>query len=459
MTKSLWVACVFLTFAIFVITQASASNETQPSEDYQDLKTYDVKTKGKEPKAKKSNESIKDAESNLRAKAKPAPKKYRIVLMGTRAKTPDEEKYRLPVEKITETVIQSDEQYKDRAKRNATVLKELKDAKKSQKKLKLAQSRTGYKNWKNKERPSDSTKDKSLDKTLKISKRQVDYLAEDKNRLERSARYAVTRNFKDEKYYAQRKAVMDRFYARQKEIAEKYARKVSTTPKYIYRYDIGEEMDRNNVSSTIKTTADKIAETGNASRYNDLGTSTTAAPTTQIEQIEETVTVASRDSRGNQLQITDNWSEDNVEEDESDDYDYYVQEDVKYKPVAEATLDENGTMNDSKWDAADDGMDTIRWGNCSGQLVYVHDLIIGVHNATYTDANASTFLEVPYCVTCIIMIPTNTSKALSDMNINRNNDNGHTNVVLTLRGFRDENLRYTLKIWGISKSNDRCDHV
>lgn len=287
--KFVWLVGV-LTLTLLVIIETSALDETRiKMEDYQRLKTYDVKGKGKKLKE---------------TKMKPTFKKCRD---GEHCSVVDK----------------SDETHKDRIKRNASTLNELEDAKKNHKKLKLTRTLSGFKKWTNKELSSDSNGDELARK--KINPRHVSYFTSNEERTSRSERYAVTRNFKDDKleYYAQRKAVMDRFYARQKEIAEKYAKKVSTTPRYIYRYDFDKETDKNNLFVKIKTDNTDQQEAGNAvngTSYDlettTLATSTTTTTTTQ-EQVTEMTTVANRISRSNQDQV----DEDSYDE-EGDDVEY-----------------------------------------------------------------------------------------------------------------------------------------
>lgn len=319
--KTVWLVGA-LTLTLFVIIESSTFKETKITEgDYQGLKTYDVK--GKEKKLKLWRFMLisrKDAGEDLETKIKPIFKKYKITRLRVEPfgneQSVENGEHLLIGDKIDET-------HKDRVKRNTTALNEFKGAKKSYKKLKLAHVQAGYKNWKNKERSSDSNDDKPMDKTKKISRRYVNYFPN--NKTNRSKRYALTKDSKDDKseYYAQRKAVMDRFHARQKEIADKYAKKTSTTPK-LYKYNLEK---KNNVSlpSSVKIATNNINKSVRAvnKANNSLQTSTSTSSTTPIrEQIIETTTTAYPTNRSNQFQITENSLERDVEEDYDEDSDY-----------------------------------------------------------------------------------------------------------------------------------------
>lgn len=319
--KTVWLVGA-LTLTLFVIIESSTFKETKITEgDYQGLKTYDVK--GKEKKLKLWRFMLisrKDAGEDLETKIKPIFKKYKITRLRVEPfgneQSVENGEHLLIGDKIDET-------HKDRVKRNTTALNEFKGAKKSYKKLKLAHVQAGYKNWKNKERPSDSNDDKPVDKTKKISRRYVNYFPN--NKTNRSKRYALTKDSKDDKseYYAQRKAVMDRFHARQKEIADKYAKKTSTTPK-LYKYNLEK---KNNVSlpSSVKIAINSINKSVRAvnKANNSLQTSTSTSSTTPIrQQIIETTTTAYPTNRSNQFQITENSLERDVEEDYDEDSDY-----------------------------------------------------------------------------------------------------------------------------------------
>ena len=293
--KFVWLVGV-LTLTLLVIIETSALNETRiKKEDHQRLKTYDVKGKGKKVKETKIKQILKKCHDGDRC----------------------------------------DETHKDRIKRNASTANELGDAKKDYKKLKLTRTLSGFKKWANKERSSDSNGDELANR--EISPRHVSYFTNNEERTSRSERYAVTRNFKDDKseYYAQRKAVMDRFYARQREIAEKYAKKVSTTPRYIYRYDLDKEADKNNLFVKIKTENTDRNETSNAvnsTSYDPETTTFATSTTTTQEQVTEMTTVANRISRSNQ---------DQADEDSYDE----GGDDVEYRE------DNNDNQNIEDWEA------------------------------------------------------------------------------------------------------------
>lgn len=324
--KTVWLVGA-LTLTLFVIIESSAFKETKITEgDYQGLKTYDVK--GKEKKLKLWRFMLisrKDAGEDLETKIKPIFKKYKITRLRVEPFGKEQS-----IENGEHLLIgdKSDETHKDRVKRNATALNEFKGAKKGHKKLKLAHVQAGYKNWKNKERSNDSNDDKPVDKTKKISRRYVNYFPNNETNI--SKRYALTKDSKNDKseYYAQRKAVMDRFHARQREIADRYAKRTSTTPKYTYKYDLEK---KNNVfsPSSVNINNDVPINNINKSEHavdkanNSLQTSTSTSSTTPIrEQIIETTTTAYRINRSDQFQTTENSLERDAEEDYDEDSDY-----------------------------------------------------------------------------------------------------------------------------------------
>lgn len=192
------------------------------------------------------------------------------------------------------------EEDKGRFERNATESDDFKGAKKSFAKLKLAQTQSNLKNWKNK----DGRKFADEEATKKRIKR-------------RQLNYGINggRSKRDDKsdYYAQRKAVMERFYARQKEIAEKYAKKLSTTPKYIYTFDLN----------------------------------TTLATTQNPEPVTKAATKVDRDGYPKQVQPVEYSSEVNNEEDVSGDYDYYTMDDNRSRSDANFV----NFANDEPWSA------------------------------------------------------------------------------------------------------------
>lgn len=333
-SKTVWLIGA-LTLTLFVIIESSTFKETKITEgDYQGLKTYDVK--GKEKKLKLWRFMLisrKDAGEDLETKIKPIFKKYKITRLRVepfgKEQSVENGEHLLIGDKIDET-------HKDRVKRNATALNEFKSAKKGNKKLKLAHVQAGYKNWKNKERSSDSNDDKLVDKTKKISRRYVNYFPN--NETNRWKRYALTKDSKDDKseYYAQRKAVMDRFHARQKEIADKYAKKTSTTPKF-YKYNLEK---KNNVSLpsfvkiAINNTDKSVHAVNKANNSLQTSTSTSTTPPSR-KQIIETTTTAYRINRSNQFQITENSLERDVEEDYDEDSDY-VEDNNDYQKTSDS---------------------------------------------------------------------------------------------------------------------------
>ncbi|XP_068974787.1 transcriptional regulator ATRX homolog [Bombus flavifrons] len=443
--KTVWLVGA-LTLTLFVIIESSTFKETKITEgDYQGLKTYDVK--GKEKKLKLWRFMLisrKDAGEDVETKIKPIFKKYKITRLRVEPFGKEQS-----IENGEHLLIgdKSDETHKDRVKRNATALTEFKGAKKSHKKLKLAHVQAGYKNWKNKERSSDSNDDKPVDKTKKISRRYVNYFPN--NKTNRSKRYALTKVSKDDRseYYAQRKAVMDRFHARQREIANRYAKKTSTTPKYMYKYDLEK---KNNVSLSLsaKIPINNINKSEHAvnKANNSLETSTSTSSTTPIrEQIIETTTTAYRINRSNQFQTTENSLERDVEEDYDEDSDY---------------LEDNNDYQKSNDSKLDDDKSDAKWGNCTGSLVYQHNIIISVRQALQAVADITTSVDGHLCVTCIRVESLNRNKSVTvKLEVNRRKDGSIINAKLKFNDFHLEQLSYSVRMWAVDKIENSCSFV
>nr|XP_033206423.1 uncharacterized protein LOC117166526 [Bombus vancouverensis nearcticus] len=443
--KTVWLAGA-LTLTLFVIIESSTFKETKITEgDYQGLKTYDVK--GKEKKLKLWRFMLisrKDAGEDLETKIKPIFKKYKITRLRVEPFGKEQS-----IENGEHLLIgdKSDETHKDRVKRNATALNELKGAKKGHKKLKLAHVQAGYKNWKNKERSSDSNDDKPVDKTKKISRRYVNYFPN--NETNRSKRYALTKDSKDDKseYYAQRKAVMDRFHARQREIADRYAKRTSTTPKYTYKYDL-EKKNNAFLPSSVNIPINNINKSEHAvdKANNSLQTSTSTSSTTPIrEQIIETTTTAYRINRSDQFQTTENSLERDAEEDYDEDSDY---------------LEDNNDYQKSSDSKPDDDKSGAKWGNCTGSLVYQHSIIISVRQALQAVADITTSVDGHLCVTCIRVESLNRNKSVTvKLEVNRRKDGSIINAKLKFSDFHLEQLSYSVRMWAVDKIGNSCSFV
>lgn len=290
--KNIWSVGVFV-LVVFVIIGTSILHEKKTvRRDYQvAVEPYDViKMKGLKLRKIETTDGKDSRIDDFEIKAAPS---FRIPphrmwhVVGIHS--PRDREYRSIVERETDKGIDGGGlSYRGAAERNTTeVSNELKDTKKSYKKLKLIRTRADYKKeWKNKEQQSTySNGDKSIGVTKKtIGRRQVNYYFAntDEERINRSRRCAMhAKNLKDDKsdYYSMRKAVMDKFYARQKEIAKKYAKRVTaaptitTTPKYI-SYNLQEKFNK---SSTTKI------------ETNDIQNVSAKIPTNNVQKINKTL--------------------------------------------------------------------------------------------------------------------------------------------------------------------------
>lgn len=290
--KNIWSVGVFV-LVVFVIIGTSILHEKKTvRRDYQvAVEPYDViKMKGLKLRKIETTDGKDSRIDDFEIKAAPS---FRIPphrmwhVVGIHS--PRDREYRSIVERETDKGIDGGGlSYRGAAERNTTeVSNELKDTKKSYKKLKLIRTRADYKKeWKNKEQQSTySNGDKSIGVTKKtIGRRQANYYFAntDEERINRSRRCAMhAKNLKDDKsdYYSMRKAVMDKFYARQKEIAKKYAKRVTaaptitTTPKYI-SYNLQEKFNK---SSTTKI------------ETNDIQNVSAKIPTNNVQKINKTL--------------------------------------------------------------------------------------------------------------------------------------------------------------------------
>lgn len=290
--KNIWSVGVFV-LVVFVIIGTSILHEKKTvRRDYQvAVEPYDViKMKGLKLRKIETTDGKDSRIDDFEIKAAPS---FRIPphrmwhVVGIHS--PRDREYRSIVERETDKGIDGGGlSYRGAAERNTTeVSNELKDTKKSYKKLKLIRTRADYKKeWKNKEQQSTySNGDKSIGVTKKtIGRRQANYYFAntDEERINRSKRCAMhAKNLKDDKsdYYSMRKAVMDKFYARQKEITKKYAKRVTaaptitTTPKYI-SYNLQEKFNK---SSTTKI------------ETNDIQNVSAKIPTNNVQKINKTL--------------------------------------------------------------------------------------------------------------------------------------------------------------------------
>ncbi|XP_012141738.2 uncharacterized protein LOC105662596 [Megachile rotundata] len=319
-----------------------------------------------------------------------------------------------------------------RFKRDAAELDEVKNAKKSYAKLKLAQTENDLKKWKNK----DYGKYLDEQTTRKIDKRQANYHNNRKS-ANRLKRHVKTRYQLDNKtdYYALRKAVMERFYARQKEIEEKHAKKLSSIPKYILTRSLETKTDTNNVSSTSQVEA-KTDETNSVNDLvtdSDLGTSSSVTTTT--ESFTEATTKIDRNNFLMEVQPIENTTEFLSDEDTNN-------------------ISDN---NDEEGD--DNVIGTLKWGNCTGRLVYKHNLKLTVHDAVSTVANLTASFSGPFCITCVRAIPMNITKGNMLLDVAKNENDEPDTVKVSMKGFHNDELWYITKVWATTKKEDVCEEV
>ncbi|XP_012344513.1 probable ATP-dependent helicase PF08_0048 [Apis florea] len=473
--KNIWSVGVFL-LVLFVIIGTSILHERKLiKQDYREAvepDTHDYVIKNKKELKLAKIETIdgkKSRTDDFEIKAAPT---FRIPphrmwhVVGIHS--PHNREYRSIVEHETDKGI--DVEYKGRAERNTSQASsnEFKDTKKSYKKLKLIRTRADYKKeWKNKEQLTYSNDDKSIGVTKKtIGRRHADYFAD---RMNRSRRYA--RDLKDDKsdYYSMRKAVMDKFYARQKEIAKKYAKEVTTTHKPTY--NLQQKLDKNNTSSFAKIKTNDIRNeispkitTNNiqsVSSYAKIGTNnvqkidnTFEARSKRRKNFDENSILISTYSpkiRKQAIETTTISSDtDRVIKETSNVYHNRLNNDNKVNSKS----DKNDSINDNKNDD-----NVLKWGICSGKLIYQHNLIIDTKNSIQSNMDLTTTLEGSLCVTCIRIVPVKNKNATLNIDVNRNNDGSISSLMFIAKGLKNMEFLYVIKIWAVRKINDRCDHV
>lgn len=118
-------------------------------------------------------------------------------------------------------------------------------------------------------------------------------------------------------------------------------------------------------------------------------------------------------------------------------------------------------VNNEKYFQNDNKNDdnVLKWGICSGKLIYQHNLIIDTKNSIQSNMDLTTTLEGSLCVTCIRIVPVKNKNATLNIDVNRNNDGSISSLMFIAKGLKNMEFLYVIKIWAVRKINDRCDHV
>lgn len=100
--------------------------------------------------------------------------------------------------------------------------------------------------------------------------------------------------------------------------------------------------------------------------------------------------------------------------------------------------------------------DTLKYGTCSGKLVYQHNLIIAVHKSLLSEVDLTTSVEGPYCVTCIRVVPMNNNRGEVTWEANRRQNGSFSTVKLRVKGIDDGELSLSVKVWAVNKIFNTC---
>nr|XP_033328579.1 uncharacterized protein LOC117221600 [Megalopta genalis] len=288
-------------------------------------------------------------------------------------------------------------------------------AKRNQKKLKLTQTQGRKKSKKTRRHVGADDKQDNVD---------------GQNHLRRFGG-SVARSYKNEDYYAQRRAVMEKFYARQREIAQKY--QTSTTTQGPFRYDL------------LLPNA-----TTENSRYN-------SRVTPFIPNTRPASTAKPLRSPAN-----DNWLSP-VEEDADVDttsYDDYEENDYdaidagKATPVASKT--EAAPVATSTLAPVAAGGKITEIGDCvnvENSLFYQHNLLVDVTKGTTVETDElMESINEEYCVVCIRI--EQSAGTEGRLKIERS---GNKSVKLKIEALRNEHLAFVARFYTGDRSTRSKD--
>lgn len=108
----------------------------------------------------------------------------------------------------------------------------------------------------------------------------------------------------------------------------------------------------------------------------------------------------------------------------------------------------------------DDDKSGAKWGNCTGSLVYQHNIIISVRQALQAAADITTSVDGHLCVTCIRVESLNRNKSVTvKLEVNRRKDGSIINAKLKFNGFHLEQLSYSVRMWAVNKIGNSCSFV
>ncbi|XP_076245475.1 uncharacterized protein LOC143186006 [Calliopsis andreniformis] len=312
-----------------------------------------------------------------------------------------------------------------------------KDAKKNYKKLKLAQIQS--KSLKNKEHSGDQDLEKYVDKQStkkKIVRRHVSHDTDQK----RSAISNINQingdrpnKYKNDDYYAQRRAIMQRFYERQKEIARRYENQVTTTTtaRYVDRYNLGQMMKNKNLSSPFevgKKIIYKPKDVLNVANRLDAGSRILS---TVEPEILLRIPRTTPDTENYDMLDNSEYSDEELE-------------------TAVATNGGSSTVQPNRNVALTN--DNIRvWGKCqSNVLMYQHNLNINVHQASTTEINIQTQLEGSVCVNCIQVT------SINPIDFNLSLIPLKNSVKLRISSTQNQQLSLVLKVFIANRIDNTC---
>lgn len=264
----------------------------------------------------------------------------------------------------------------------------------------------------------------------------------------------VPGNRSREDYYAQRKAAMERFYAREREIADMYARQLairtacnnSMAPECVSvkpGVNAGEERRigggrvLGKISSENGSSSDRFASAPN--RYFQLLT----------EERKTTTTVAPEKSRG---LIRNDGLSSQAGVDRNKESGTLIWNPAQSLRNSTEARSVRNLSTPSTLDAGDEGR---RWGRCEGELVYRHNLILGVNNGSSAlDTTFEVILQGSVCISCVEALRHGqTGRAIARL---IDGGRGHRFARLGLKALENEGFSCIVQIWALNERADQC---
>ncbi|KAL6266806.1 hypothetical protein P5V15_003637 [Pogonomyrmex californicus] len=288
----------------------------------------------------------------------------------------------------------------------------------------------------------------------------------------------------DSYYYAQRKAVMDRYYARQREINARYVNRTGGIPRperndvsqhrpvmsnaslfeFGYANEYANKDPTTRDSGTFRYPFVKLDPIySNESRYNgksaELASRRNVAPEINLDFRSDAdvpqSTRSSSDFEGNALDLfvtptpCTNISLSGT----------FAPKTRESKNAENCTQIEQRRSNedlDYNSTDSDNSEGRQRWGRCKGEIVYQHNLLLGLTGPSNLNALFEVIIQGPVCITCVEALRYNETRATVTLD---SGGRGHDYAKLRLQGYENEGFSYIIKVWGVKKISQVCDNV